>query len=507
MALASLWQETFAARTYAPLDRDLDVDVAVIGGGIAGVTAARLLRASGLTVALLEARRLGGGDTGNTTAHLTELLDEGYAALESRFGREGARLAARSQRAAIEHIAGEVAHVGIDCGLRRVPAYRYAEREEDVAELEDELAAMRRAGLQASLVHAVPLPWPIRAAIRVEDQAQLHPLAYLHGLAARLVAGGGQVFEETRATKITEGEPCAVEAGGRVVTCRDVVVMTHAPVSSRFALHSKMAPYRTYAVSARVPTPPPAALYYDSDDPYHYTRLQEATGGRFLVVGGEDHKAGHDEPAAGHLEALEEYVRGHFAGAEIVHRWSGQVWEPADGLAFIGRSAGADHVWVGTGFSGTGLTFGTLAATVVTHGILGVPDPFARLYDATRVKPLAQARRYLAENADVAVRLARDRVDRGEVDGVGDVAPGEGRLVRVGGRMAAVHRAEDGHVTACAAACTHLGCYVRWNDAAACWDCPCHGSRFAPDGAVLSGPAVKALAPIAIPEGDQPAGG
>jgi glycine/D-amino acid oxidase-like deaminating enzyme/nitrite reductase/ring-hydroxylating ferredoxin subunit len=494
--MTSLWLDGVPRDAYPPLDRDLDVDAVVVGGGIAGVTAARLLGRGGLRVALVEARRLGDGDTGHTTAHLTELLDAGYATLRSHFGRSGAALAAASQRAAIERIAAFALEDALACGFARVPAYRYAETEEELAPLEEELDAMKEAGLDAALVDRPPLPYPTRLAIRVEDQARFHPLEYLLGLARRFVAAGGLVFEGTRALRISDERRCTVETPSGTIRCDDVVVMTHAPVSTRLALHSKMAPYRTYALAAEVPSLPPDALYYDSRDPYHYTRLHDTRDGTLIVVGGQDHKAGHVEHTSSHHEALERYVLARWRGARVAARWSGVVWEPADGLAFIGRSSGSEHVWVGTGFSGTGMTFGTLAAMIVSDGVLGLDNPFAELHDATRVKPLAQARRYAAENADVAARLAKDRISRGEVASLAEVPPGEGRLVRVRGKMVAAYRSEVGELTAVSARCTHVGCHVQWNEAEACWDCPCHGSRFTAMGAVLAGPAVTALAPV-----------
>lgn len=501
MAPHSLWLETADRPTFAPLRTALSVDVAVVGGGIAGVTAARLLQRAGLRVALLEARRIAQGDTGHTTAHLTELLDAGYAALRSRFGREGAALAARSQRDAIDRIERFVLEDGIDCGFSRVPGFKYADSREQVEALDDELRAMREAGVDAARADLLPLPWPVAAAVRVERQAQFQPVAYVAGMAERFAAAGGLVFEGARATRIADGEPCTVDTPGGTVLCRDVVVATHSPVSSRFAIHSKLAPYRTYAVAARLATLPPPGLYYDGDDPYHYVRTQETRDGAFLVAGGEDHKSGHEEDTRRSFASLERWVRRRFFGAEIASRWSGIVWEPADGLAFVGRSSGARHVWVATGFSGTGMTFGTMAASIVTDGVLGRESPYADLYDATRVRPLAQGRRYVRENADVARRLAADRLSRGEVGSVAEVPRGEGRLVRIGGRMAAVHRARSGEVTAVSAACTHLGCHVRWNAAESCWDCPCHGSRFEAAGDVLSGPATRPLERVAVPFG------
>jgi glycine/D-amino acid oxidase-like deaminating enzyme/nitrite reductase/ring-hydroxylating ferredoxin subunit len=500
---ASVWIATAKGPGRPRLHGDLDTDVCVVGGGIAGLTAARLAQRAGLRVALVEASRLAARDSGHTTAHLTELLDAGYVTIRAHFGREGAVLAAASMRAAIEQIARLAEEEGIACHLDRVPGWRYAERESERRGLEEECQAMREAGLRARLVREAPLPFATRGAIKVDDQAQFHPREYLVGLADRIAAAGGRLFEGTRALKIREGTPCEVETAHGTISCREVIVATHAPVSSRFALQTKIAPYRTYAVAARGATLPPPGLYYDSQDPYHYTRTQQTSKGTFLVVGGEDHKVGHEHDTAQRFAALDRYVKERFPGAEIAYRWSGQIVEPADGLAFIGRAPAARRVWVATGFSGTGMTFGTLAGMMIVDGIAGRESPFARLYDATRVKPLAQARRYLAENADVAKRLAKDRLDRGEVASLAAVPRGEGRLVRVGGKMIAAYRAADGGLQCLSAVCTHLGCHVQWNDAERSWDCPCHGSRFDVAGRVLNGPAVKALKPVHVDEETQ----
>ncbi len=338
MSPGPLWTATPPRRSFPTLTTRRRVDAAVIGAGIAGVTAARLLQLEGRTVALLEARRIGDGDTGHTTAHLTEMLDAGYPTLISHFGREGAALAAASQRDAIDRIERFVGDDGIACDFARVPGVRWAETREQAKGIDDELAAMREAGVQAERADGMPLPFPTVAALRVERQARFHPVAYVAGMVERFAAAGGLVFEGTRALRMRDGEPCTVETAQGSVSCRDIVVMTHAPVSSRIFIHSKMAPYRTYAVAARLASPPQDGLYYDSEDPYHYVRLQPTPGGTLVVVGGEDHKAGHERDTRARYAALERWVAARLLGSEIVHRWSGEFWEAADGLAFIGRS-------------------------------------------------------------------------------------------------------------------------------------------------------------------------
>jgi glycine/D-amino acid oxidase-like deaminating enzyme/nitrite reductase/ring-hydroxylating ferredoxin subunit len=493
MALPSLWMEDTELPAYPRLPGDLDTDVVVVGAGIAGLTASLLLRRAGKRVVLIEARRVGHGETGHTTAHLTEMLDAHYHVIESKFGHEGARLVAESSRAAIDRIESLVRELGVDCGFERVPGYLYAEDEKQRSDLEKELESLRRVGADVAWVESFPLSIRVDGAIRVERQAQLHPLDYLRALAAQLVSSGGQIFEGTTMLEVDEGRPCRVSTTRGVVTAEQVLVLTNAPVSTRVALHTKVAAYRTYAVAARMEKPFPAGLFWDMQEPYHYTRTQRTRSGSFLIVGGEDHKTGKKKETGECFDRLREYAATRFGIADIAHRWSGQVLEPVDGLPFIGRNPGARHVHVATGFSGTGMTFGTLAAMILSDAVLGVENPWAKLYEATRVKPLAQAREFLAENVDFPAHLVTDRLVRGEAGSIDQVARGEGRLLRSGRKMIAVYRDEAGTVHARSAVCTHLGCHVQWNQGERSWDCPCHGSRFDVDGVVLNGPAVKGL--------------
>jgi glycine/D-amino acid oxidase-like deaminating enzyme/nitrite reductase/ring-hydroxylating ferredoxin subunit len=493
MALPSLWIEDTTFPTYPMLRANLDTDVLVVGAGIAGMTASLLLRRAGKRVVLIEARRVGYGETGHTTAHLTEMLDARYHVLESKFGHEEARLAAESSRAAIDRIESFVRELGVDCGFERVPGYLYAEDEKQRSDLEKEVRSLQRAGADVAWVDSFPLSIRVDGALRVERQAQFHPLEYLRELAAQLVSSGGQIFEATSLLDVDEGTPCRVSTTGGVVTAEHVLVLTNAPVSTRFALHPKVAAYRSYAVAARLEKPFPPGLFWDMQDPYHYTRAQKTRSGSFLIVGGEDHKTGKKKDTGKCFDRLREYAETQFGIADISHRWSGQVIEPTDGLPFIGRNPGGRHVHVATGFSGTGMTFGTLAAMILSDAVLGVENPWAKLYDATRVKPLAQAREFVAENVDFPAHLVTDRLVRGEAGSIDQVPSGEGRLLRSGRKMVAVYRDEAGTVHARSAVCTHLGCHVQWNQEERSWDCPCHGSRFDVDGAVLNGPAVKGL--------------
>ena len=492
----SVWIDTAARPRFPRQAGDLAVDVAVIGGGIAGVTAAVLLKAAGKRVALVEARRVGGGVTGHTTAHLTVALDTRYHRLAQTFGAEGARLAAHAQRAAIDRIERFVHERGIDCDFARVPGWLWAEDDEGVADLRREAEATLRLGIPTTLSADVPLPHPTAAGLRFERQARFHALKYLAPLAASVPGDGSHVFEGTRVLDVHDGDPCRVETDAGRLEARDVIVATHTPVHTRVFFHTKQHAYRSYAIAARLRNPPPDGLYWDTADPYHYVRLQPTPAGPLVLVGGEDHRTGEIEDTGSRFDRLERWTAERYGLEAVEYRWSAQVYEPVDGLPFVGRSSLSSHVWVATGFSGNGMTHGTMAATLLADLILGVGNPWASLFEATRVKTIARpavAADFTAENASFPGHLVVDRLRPAEAKDVALVAPGEGKIVSLAGQKVAVYRDDGGALHAVSPVCTHLGCHVRWNRAERSWDCPCHGSRFDPDGAVLDGPAAKPL--------------
>ncbi len=502
----SVWSEATPAPPYPPLDGNETVDVAIVGGGITGITAALLLARAGRRVAVVEARRIGKGETGKTTAHLTEALDVPYHVLISRFGVGGARLAAAGQRAAIDRIAAFIDECAITCDFRRLSGYAYAETLAEREALEREAAALRRLGLDASLVDRAPLPFPIAGALRFDDQATIHPRVYLQGLERAFVGLGGRIFEDTQVVAIDEGDPCRVISDRGVVSAGAVIVAAHVPIVNRVLLHAKLAAYRSYVVGVDLGGDPGVGdgLYWDMAEPYHYIRTQAIGTRRYLLVGGEDHKVGDTDDTTAPFERLESYVRVRF-GRDVAptdYRWSGQIVVSADGLPYVGRNSLSHDVFVATGYGGNGITQGTLAAMVVTDQVVGLPNPLAELLDATRIKPLASAGAVLAENFDYPKHLLTDRLSHAKaetIDAVAAIAPGEGRVVSLGGERLAVYRNGNGQLGALSAKCTHLGCLVHWNTTEKSWDCPCHGSRFDPHGRVLNGPAVNALEARPIP--------
>jgi len=499
----SLWSEALPPTTFAPLARNLSVDVAVVGAGITGVTAARLLQSAGRKVAILEARRVGKGETGKTTAHLTEALDTRYHLLISRFGTAGARQAAEGQRLAIDQIATFARDLQIPCDFRRVPGYLYADTREQLAELEEEARAVEKLGLSAALTKAVPLPFPVLRGLRFENQATMHPRVYLNGLLEAFTRDGGLVFEETQVVGIEESSgTCRVNTDHGVVTARDVIVAAHVPISNRFLLHTKLAAYRTYAVAFEQPEPGEDGLFWDLAEPYHYTRSQKVSGKNYVIVGGDDHKVGEDEDTAVPFIHLENYVREKF-GVEVAptdYRWSGQIIVPVDGLPLIGKNSASTHVYVASGYSGNGMTSGTLGAMVIADQIALGQSRFTDLFDPTRIKPIASAKSFISENADFPKHLIQDRMPHPGPEALATIPAGEGQVLSFRGQRLAVYRNANGELSALSPVCTHLGCLVHWNSTEKSWDCPCHGSRFDPHGRVLNGPAVTALEARPIPD-------
>jgi glycine/D-amino acid oxidase-like deaminating enzyme/nitrite reductase/ring-hydroxylating ferredoxin subunit len=485
----SLWIATTPETAYPQLDGDVDVDVAIAGGGITGIVTARLLEDAGLRVAVVEMRRIADGATGYTTAKLTVGHHLIYADLVKKHGAETARAYAASNRWAIERLEQLIAKLGVDCDWERASNYVYTESDSRVRELEDEVAAAREAGVTVTLTSETDLPFPVRAAVRVDDQAQFHPRKFIQGVAATIPGGGSHVFEQTRVAEIRDG---ALVTSSGTVRAKHIVVATQMPFLLRGFLFAKAHPEKSYAVAARLAAASsPRGMYISAEEPTRSIRSTPGPDGeRVLVVGGEGHKPGRDDDTSRRYEALERFLKERFDAGEVGHRWSTHDYVPVDRLPYIGQIRG---VFVATGFAKWGLTKGALAAGIISDAVLGRSNEWARFYDAGR---LSGAGRLIAENGRVAAWLVGDRVrprdGRGDLDGL---APGDGTIARIGARHVAVFRDDEGQLHAVSARCTHLGCFVGWNRADRTWECPCHGSRFAADGTLLQGPATKPLEP------------
>jgi glycine/D-amino acid oxidase-like deaminating enzyme/nitrite reductase/ring-hydroxylating ferredoxin subunit len=498
-----LWLEPAEPR-YPALSDSLAVDVAVIGAGMTGVTTAYLLKRAGKSVALLESSAVGHGATGYTTAKLTVGHSLVYHHLIESLGEDAARAYARSNQEAIERIEAIVRANSIDCDLERASNYVYTERENSMVDVEREASAARAAGVEAELTTETDLPYPVRAAIRVDGQAQFHPWKYLAGLARTVDGEGSHVLELTRATSVLSGSVCEVETTAGVVRAAHVVVATQMPFLDRGLYFTRAHPRKSYAIAARVDNDgAPRGMYISVDQPTRSIRSTPAEGGgRMLIVGGEGHKPGDDPNTKARYEKLEAFMQERFGVAAAEYHWSTHDYMPVDRLPYIGRlRRGDERVYVATGFAKWGLTKATIAAGVISDAILGRANEWAELYDSTRLDARRSAKRFAKENAAVGLHFFRDRLQlpagREEVE---RLAPGEGTVARVGAKQYAVHRDDAGELHVLSARCTHLGCIVGWNNADRAWECPCHGSRFAADGTLVQGPATADLSRDSLPE-------
>jgi glycine/D-amino acid oxidase-like deaminating enzyme/nitrite reductase/ring-hydroxylating ferredoxin subunit len=492
----SVWIETGPAQPDFPeLDADVKADVAVIGGGIVGITTALLLTEAGVSVALLEADRLAHGVTGHTTAKVSSQHGLIYDQLRSRFGLEGARTYGEANEAALAWIAERVERDGIDCDFRRRAAYAYATSSSERSDVESEAEAAAAAGLPARMSESVPLPFEVEGAVRFDDQAEFHVRRYLLGLVEALAAGGCRIFERTRAVEVDSHEQPAVvkTAGGRVIADQ-VVVATHYPFLDRSLAFARVHPERSYAILCRIAGTPPDGMLISAGSPTRSVRAVPVDGEELLLVGGEGHRTGTGGDTEERYRRLEAFAREHWDVRSVDYRWSAQDNTTVDHLPYIGRLTPREQrVFMATGFAKWGMTGGTAAALLLRDLLQGRENAWAPLFDPNRLNLRASAPRLVKENVQAGVRFVGDRVTKPGRRAAEDLRPGEGDIVRLNDERVAAYRDDEGTLHAVSPSCTHLGCQVNFNAAERSWDCPCHGSRFAPDGSVLQGPAVHRL--------------
>jgi glycine/D-amino acid oxidase-like deaminating enzyme/nitrite reductase/ring-hydroxylating ferredoxin subunit len=495
----SYWLDTVPPGDPAPApDGDVEADVAVVGAGIAGLSTAWELTRRGHGVVVLEADRIAAGVTGHTTAKLSAQHTLIYDRLRRTRGPEGARLYARSQTEAVRHVARTAEELGINCDWEYAASYTYAQGRRRIPELRAEAEAAREAGLPAEFVTETDLPFPVAGAVRVADQAQFHPRKYLMGLADAIRQAGGRFHEGTRVVGLSEGEPCVLttESGVRV-RARKVVVATHYPVFDRALLFARLSPRRELVVAAPVEAArAPEGMYIT---PEHRTRSVRTApygdGRRLLIVTGEHLTPGAGEDVEERFATLTGWARRNFGELDVTHRWATQDNDSTDTVPLVGPMPPTSrHVYVATGFGGWGMSGGVMAGLLLGELIDGGKPPWSDLYDPRRITPvLRQGGQFLQHQAKVARHFVGDRLPALHKPSLDDIAPGDGAVLQVNGRRCAVHRDEDGTLRALSARCTHMGCIVSFNRAEQAWECPCHGSRFAPDGSVVQGPAVRPL--------------
>lgn len=494
----SYWNDSAPISRYPALDRDLTVDVAVIGAGITGLTAAYLLKRAGLTAAVIDRARCGGVDSSLTTAHVTCVTDTDLRTLVDSFGRDGAWAAWDAGLAAIEQIDRIIRREEIACQWTWVNGYKHASLEgggDERERLRKEAELAADLGFDARYCDTVPyfgLP-----GVEYGGQAKFHPRKYFAGLATCIDGGGSHLFEHTESTEVSD-DPLTVTANGHKISCGHIVIATHTPlmgkanVASALLFQTKQFLYTSYVVGGRLRKGMiPEASYWDTSDPYYYLRIDPHREYDYAIFGGRDHKTGQAGDTDECYRALEQVAGRVMPGFEVTHRWSGQVIETNDGLPFIGETA--SRQFAATGFAGNGMTFGTLAGMMAHDFVTGRKNPWRELFDPSRKKLRGGSWDYIKENVDYPYYMIRDRFVGPEGKSLRAVGKGEGKVLDLNGERVAAYRSEQGVLTLLSPVCTHLGCQVVWNAAEDTWDCPCHGSRFKPRGDVLAGPAESPL--------------
>lgn len=493
---------------FEKLNQNIDTDILVIGGGIAGLTTAYCLAKEGRKVILVEDGFIASGETGRTTAHLTCALGDHYFELEKTFNEHTAKLAASSHMAAIEWIANTVKHHKINCHFKRVDGYLFLHPSDTMETLEKEYEATKRAGLITEMLDSIPsiASEKGKRCLKFADQAQFHILLYIKGLADAFIKMGGEIFTQTRAENITaEG----ATANGFKLKANHIVVATNTPINDWVKIHTKQWPYRTYVIAAKVPKEKlPYALWWDTGDhsskwlakPYHYVRLEEFDEQYdILIAGGEDHRTGQADEEnikeEDRYAKLEKWTKKHFpAIGAIEFKWSGQVMEPLDSLAFIGKNPGEDNIYIITGDSGNGMTYGTLGGMIITDIITGKENPLIKIYSPSRFT-LKTTADYLHEVGNMVAQYS-DWFTPEDIKEIGDLKLGEGGIISFGLKKIAAFRDEQNNVHISSAVCPHLGGILQWNADEKTFDCPMHGSRFTNEGKVINGPATSDLKKI-----------
>jgi len=497
-----VWIDDTPIQKFPKLQKNISVDVLVVGAGVTGITVAYLLKKAGSTVALIERERVASIDTGHTTAHLTYVTDVQLQELARNFGNDHAQAAWDAGAAAIDEIERIVEEEGSDCDFTRVPAYLHVRVEgtskKEASSLKKEADLAAKLGFDAAYLNSAPyfnLP-----AVRFANQAKFHPRKYLRSLVAKIPGSGSHVFEKSAASEF-DAKKRRVKVNRTWISFDRVVMATNNPlvglasIAGATLLQTKLFLYTSYALGGRVPSKTiPEALFWDTREPYDYLRTDRRRGFDYIVYGGEDHKTGQKKKTEKAYVRLWQRLKKIIPQAKVDHRWSGQIISTPDGLPYIGENA--ERQFVATGYCGNGITFGTVAAMMARDWTAGRKNPWTKLFAVDRKKIKGAAWNYLRENKDYPYYMIKDRLARPEADSVRDLRPGDGMIIGRRGKKVAAFRDPNGKIHRLSPVCTHLGCLVRWNPSESTWDCPCHGSRFKPTGEVIAGPAEEPLPPI-----------
>lgn len=493
MFTRSIWNAYEAEGDFGRLTENINVDVAIVGGGITGITTAMLLKEQGLKVAVLEAREVGKGTSSHSTGNLYAITDQLLSPLRSKYDGDVVKKVVGARQSAIGLIERMVKRYQIDCDFKKQPHYLFDATGEKELSTEKDLAV--NAGLKVSEITG-DFPVKYSKGLRIEDQAQFNPLRYVQGLASNINGDNCSIYEYVRVGEIEERENDFLlhTTSGQVIA-KNVVQATHTPKGVELQFHTVLGPYREYGIAAKLEDGNyPEGIFwgYYNNEKISF-RSYSREGDNYFMFIGRPHKVGQAEDNKKHIKELINFAESRFPVKEITYKWGGQHYKPADLLPYIGRKTSGSREFIATGFSTDGLVYGTLSAIIISDAIAGVKNPYEELFKASRHNPAKAAQKFAKENIDVAAQLVKDWLFRGENEELKSIQPGEAKVIKKDNDKVAVYRSPEGELKAFSAVCTHMGCVVNWNNAEKSWDCPCHGTRFDVEGEVLEGPAFDPL--------------
>ncbi|MEC5156120.1 FAD-dependent oxidoreductase [Chryseobacterium sp. MP_3.2] len=495
----SLWQDV-QMPSSKPMNEDKNYDVIIAGAGISGITAGYLLQKSGKKCLIIEADNIGFGTTGGTTAHINTFYDAQYDQVIADFGEENAQLLAQTGPEVINQIKSIIAEHHIDCEFADRDSYIFSLDKDQTKKLDDLFEATQKVGIPTERISSNPFPIPFDTIIKIKDQAQFHPTKYIEAVSEEFLKMGGTISLGKKVTEVSEKDKMVeVKTDNFTYKTQDFIWATHV-IPNMNRMNFLAAPYRSYVLAFTLQSDDyPEAQGADMYEPYHYYRTQEIDGQKYIIAGGEDHKTGQEENPEERFENLENYVRQYFDVDKITHRWSSQFYTPTDGLPFIGKSPGDEHIYWATGFDGNGMTFGTLSAMMISDCIIGKANKYEKLFNPSRLNVKAGIADTLKETADAVFHLIADKFTAEKIENLEQIKNGEGKTVSLQGKTLSVYRDESGKLFAVKSSCTHMGGTIGWNKTEKSWDCPCHGARFDIEGKVLNGPATVDLEKIELP--------
>ncbi|WP_010632077.1 FAD-dependent oxidoreductase [Sporolactobacillus vineae] len=493
----SVWQDTVHLPEFRALDKDIETETLIVGGGITGITAAFRLASAGVKVTLIEAARLASGTTGYTTAKITAQHGLIYHELAAHFGAEKAGLYYQANQEALHWMEQTITENNVSCGFEKKPAVVYAATDQEAAAVEKEKAAYDRLGIPGDLKQETGLSLPAVNALSMPDQAQFHPLMYLHYLIAELSRMGVPVYEQTMAVELEQEKPPVIRTRqGFRIHCRNVLICSHFPFYDPRFYFSRMFPERSYLIACETDATVPDGMYLSAGDPKRSVRSLKLSGKNMVLIGGENHKTGRGEDTEIHFDRLSGFADSLLGENRRIARWSAQDYTTLDKVPYIGPiSANQPHLFVAAGFRKWGMTTGTLAAGLLTDLVLEQDNPYVELFSPSRFEADPMVGRFLIENAEVAGNLIKGKIGQ-EEKSIADLGNDQGAIVSLNETRAGVYKQPDGKVVIVDTTCPHLGCEVNWNQSERTWDCPCHGSRFRANGEVIDGPALKPLKQI-----------